>query len=164
MTQSAETRAYEGPSTGDGGGLCLVREIELVYRGDVIEVDPIRSSKDVNELVREIIPDGPRELLVVLMIDAKKRPIGHYRFSGSLDATIAAPSDMFRAALHAGAHAIVLAHNHPSGDPIPSPDDIALTERVNRASEIIGIPLLDHVILGSKGRYFSFLDKGLLDG
>ena len=94
-------------------------------------------------------------------LDAKNRPTGWYRFCGGLAFTVVKAADVFRAAVIAGARAIVLVHNHPSGDPCPSSDDVVLTDRMRRAGEIIGIDLLDHVVLGD-GSHYSFLDAGLL--
>ena len=68
---------------------------------------------------------------------------------------------MFRAAILANAAGIVAGHNHPSGDPTPSPDDIALTRRLVTAGEVLGVPLLDHIIVGD-GRYYSFKEVGCL--
>jgi DNA repair protein RadC len=74
---------------------------------------------------------------------------------GSLDASVAHPREVFREAALGGASAVVVFHNHPSGDPTPSRDDVALTRRLMEAGEIVGIDVLDHVIL-AETRYFSF--------
>lgn len=68
---------------------------------------------------------------------------------------------MFKAALLANAAAIVVSHNHPSGDPTPSPDDVELTRRLAAAGEVLGVPVLDHIIIGD-GRYYSFKEAGCL--
>lgn len=68
---------------------------------------------------------------------------------------------MFRALLREAAAGVVFVHNHPSGEPSPSADDVALTERLRRAGELLGVKVLDHVVIGREG-YFSFLDAGLL--
>ncbi len=161
-----EEEKRQEPTSDDEGKaeLHLVREIELVYRGAPIKARSILSSVDASALAKKIIPDGPRELLIVIMVDTKKRPIGHYRFSGAIASTLVEPADIFRAALHAGAHAIILAHNHPSGDTEPSPEDIKLTERVKFVGNNIGIPLLDHIIISGEARTFSFLDSEMLNG
>jgi DNA repair protein RadC len=70
---------------------------------------------------------------------------------------------VFKAALLANAAAIIVAHNHPSGDPTPSPDDAALTARLAAAGEMLGVPLLDHIVIGD-ARYFSFKEAGRLPG
>lgn len=78
---------------------------------------------------------------------------------GSLDTTVVHPREVFREATTASAAAVVLFHNHPSGDPAPSPDDLALTTRMIRAGEVMGIEVLDHLILAEQ-RYYSFVEAG----
>jgi DNA repair protein RadC len=98
----------------------------------------------------------------VVMLDAKLRLIRAETLSvGSLDTSIAHPREIFRAATLASAASIALFHNHPSGDPTPSSDDVLLTTRLVAAGELMGIEVVDHVILGS-GRWFSFRDAGIL--
>jgi DNA repair protein RadC len=80
---------------------------------------------------------------------------------GTLDTSIAHPREIFRAAALASASTIALFHNHPSGDPTPSPDDLVLTRRLVQAGVVMGIDVVDHVILGD-GRWFSFRETGLL--
>ena len=80
---------------------------------------------------------------------------------GTLDASLVHPREVFREATTAGVAAVVLFHNHPSGDPTPSRDDIALTSRLVEAGELMGIAVLDHVVLG-ESRYFSFKESGRL--
>ena len=81
--------------------------------------------------------------------------------SGSLNASIVHPRELFQRAILANCAAVIVAHNHPSGDPSPSPEDIALTRKLVEAGELLDIPVLDHVILGY-GRYTSFKENGLL--
>jgi DNA repair protein RadC len=98
------------------------------------------------------------------MLDTKHRVIRVRIVSvGSLDATIVHPREVFREAASASAAAVVLFHNHPSGDPSPSPEDLALTTRMVHAGEIMGIEILDHVILADQ-RYFSLAEAGQLHG
>jgi DNA repair protein RadC len=78
---------------------------------------------------------------------------------GTLDSTIVHPREVFREATVASAAAIILFHNHPSGDPMPSTDDLALTTRMLNAGEVMGIPVLDHVILADQ-KYFSLAESG----
>ena len=81
--------------------------------------------------------------------------------SGSLNASIVHPRELFQRAILANCAAVIVAHNHPSGDPSPSPEDISLTRKLIEAGELLDIPVLDHVILGY-GCYASFKEKGLL--
>ena len=71
------------------------------------------------------------------------------------------PRELFREAINASAAAVIVAHNHPSGDPTPSPEDVSLTRKLVEAGKILDIPVLDHVVLGD-GKYVSFKEKGIL--
>ena len=98
----------------------------------------------------------------LVMLDTKHRMLRVRIVSiGCLDSTVVHPREVFREASAASAAAIVLFHNHPSGDPAPSADDVALTGRMVRAGAIMGIDVLDHVILADQ-RYFSFAESGQL--
>lgn len=103
-----------------------------------------------------VLQDEPAEVFAILCLTTKHRVIAYHEVSrGTLDSALAHPREVFKAALLANAAAIIAAHNHPSGDPTPSPDDVALTRRLAEAGEVIGIPVLDHIIVGD-GRYYSF--------
>lgn len=154
------TAPYDGGASSSGP--TILREVELRYVGARRKSDQIADARGVARLARKIIPDGPREILIVLFLDAKNRTVGWYRFCGGLAFAVVAPVDIFRAAVHASAHSIVLVHNHPSGEVTPSGDDVTFTERVRAAGALLGIGLLDHVVLGDDGCHFSFLDAGLL--
>jgi DNA repair protein RadC len=104
----------------------------------------------------------PVEQFGVMMLDTKHRLLRTSVVSvGTLDSSPAHPREVFREAASACAAAIVLFHNHPSGDPLPSRDDIELTRRLVQAGEIMGIDVIDHVILADT-RYFSFREAGKL--
>lgn len=110
---------------------------------------------------RDIVSDS-REHFVVWLLNARHRILARELVSiGSLSASIVHPREVFRAAIAASAAAIVLAHNHPSGDPEPSRDDIEITRRLVRAGHLLGIPVLDHVILAG-ARYTSMRREGLV--
>jgi DNA repair protein RadC len=96
----------------------------------------------------------------VLLLDTKHRVLRSTVLTvGTLDASIVHPREIFREAIAAGAAALVLFHNHPSGDPEPSPEDTRLTERLVAAGMLMGIEVIDHIILGD-ARYFSYREKG----
>lgn len=101
-----------------------------------------------------------REHFVVLHLDNKNRTIARETVSiGSLNQTIVHPREVFKAAVHNGSAAIICVHNHPSGDPAPSPEDIAITHRLRQTGDIIGIKVLDHIIIGQDA-YVSFVETG----
>ena len=105
-----------------------------------------------------------REHFVVILLDRKNAPIGINTVSiGSLTASVVHMRETFKAAILANAAAILCGHNHPSGDPEPSREDRALTQRLVDAGKLLGIAVVDHVIVGDgTSAYFSFADQGLL--
>lgn len=103
-----------------------------------------------------------KELFISVLLDAKNRLIRECRVSeGTLTNSLIHPREAFREAIRESAASVIFVHNHPSGDPEPSRDDITITERLKSAGEIIGINVLDHVIIGD-GKYTSLKEKGLL--
>jgi DNA repair protein RadC len=119
--------------------------------------------RNPREIARYLLPQfgaSPVEQFGVLMLDTKHHVVRVKIVSiGSLDQTVVHPREVFREAAAASAAAIVLFHNHPSGDPTPSADDIALTRRLADAGEIMGIDVLDHLVL-SPQQYFSMHEAG----
>jgi DNA repair protein RadC len=124
----------------------------------------IGSSRDVDAALRPRLAHLDAERFLAVALDAKNRPVGEVEVArGGLSACPVSPADVFRALLREAAAGVVFVHNHPSGEPSPSAEDVALTERLRRAGELLGVQVLDHVIIGREG-YFSFLDAGLLEG
>jgi len=106
--------------------------------------------------------DEKREHFLVVLLDARHRIIREEVISiGSLTSSIVHPREVFAPAVRASAGAVILIHNHPSGEPSPSEDDIAVTRRLERAAEVLGIRILDHIIVGD-GEYSSFKEMGLM--
>jgi DNA repair protein RadC len=104
----------------------------------------------------------PAEQFGVVLLDTKNRLLkATVVSSGALDASVVLPRDVFREAAVSGAAALILFHNHPSGDPAPSADDMAITRRMVAAGQVMGIAIVDHVVLGD-GRYFSFKEHRLV--
>ncbi len=109
-----------------------------------------------------LLQDEPGEVFAILCLSTKHHVIAYHEVSrGTLDATLVHPREVFKAALLANSAAIILTHNHPSGDPTPSADDMALTRRLVDAGSVMGVEVLDHIIVGD-GRYFSFRQGGQL--
>ena len=101
--------------------------------------------------------DAEKEQLVVLLLSTRYNVQGYSLVSmGSLNESIAHPREVFRPAIANGAYAIILMHNHPSGDPSPSQSDHSLTRRMVEAGELLQLKLLDHIIVGSDEKLFSF--------
>lgn len=132
----------------------LVREMTIKYkkRGKVgVKLD---SPKAVAAAVRKLIGDDPREHFMVIHVDTRLQIIDVEVISiGSVSASLVHPREVFRAAISRSATGIILAHNHPSGDPSPSKEDHVLTKRLREAGKILGIQVLDHIIVTSKGLY-----------
>jgi DNA repair protein RadC len=105
----------------------------------------------------------PNERVLALLLNNRNQIIGLARVSeGGIHGAALTPADVLRPAIAAGARAVILAHNHPSGDPTPSPEDVVMTRNVYEACEVVGVPLLDHVIIATGGRATSMLEQGLL--
>lgn len=108
------------------------------------------------EILNTYLAGADREHFVALLLNTKNRVIGLHTISvGTLSASLVSPREVFKAAIVGNAAAIVLGHNHPSGDPTPSPQDIQVTRTLRKAGELLEIPVLDHIVLGDDGRYIS---------
>ena len=133
----------------------------IVSRGGRDRVQ-VTSPRSVAEFLIPLYSNRPVEQFGIVLLDTKHRVLRTTVLSvGTLDASIVHPREIFREATAGGAAAIVLFHNHPSGDPEPSREDKLLTERMIAAGLVMGIDVLDHIILGD-ARYFSFREKGTL--
>jgi len=121
------------------------------------------SARSVKEIAQQFLEDAATERMLVFFVDAKNRLTGFNEASvGSLNVSIVHPRDTFRAAVIQGASAVILAHNHPSGDPTPSREDREATKRMVQAGKILGIRVLDHIVIGDND-YYSFADASMLD-
>ena len=123
---------------------------------------PLRSPSEAAAYLMPAFGSRPVEHFGIVLLDAKHRVLRTTLLAvGTLNATIVEPRDVFREAALGAASAIVVFHNHPSGDPAPSADDVALTRRLVAAGALMGIDVVDHVILGDV-RYCSFKEMGQL--
>jgi len=121
-----------------------------------------RSSLEVANYYMPRLSHIRKEIFKSLLLDTKNRLLKEVVISeGSIDSSIVHPREAFNPAIKESAAAVIFLHNHPSGDPSPSKEDIRITQRLKQVSEIIGIRLLDHIIIGAHG-YYSFMDEGLL--
>ena len=123
----------------------------------------IRSSATAYTVLQEFLSDTDREHFVILMLDQKNQVIGINTVSiGSLTASVVHPREVYKPAILSNCAALILGHNHPSGDPQPSKEDRSITQRLKEAGALLGINVLDHLVIGADGRYFSFADENLL--
>jgi DNA repair protein RadC len=145
----------------------MIREAVVSYRGPRRKLpESVRNPIDVARFVRRIVGNEAREHFLVLMLDGRHKPIAYQVVSiGTATASLVHPREVFQAAVGAGAVAVIVAHNHPSGDPSPSREDREVTERLVRAGELLGIRLLDSVVITDSG-YVSLReeDSGKFEG
>src|SRR6266478_10058457 len=142
-----------------------IYRVTLVREGKMPTYESrIRSSANASAILQEYLADTDREHFVILMLDQKNQVIGIHTVSiGSLTASVVHPRETFKPAILSNCAALILAHNHPSGNCQPSREDRALTQRLVEAGKLLGIAILDHVIIGDgTSAYFSFADEGLL--
>lgn len=122
----------------------------------------LRSSEDVFRHFRERLEKEKREIFYVVLLNNKNRKIREVKVSeGSLTASLVHPREVYNPVIRESAAAVIFVHNHPSGDPAPSPEDLEITRRLKEVGEVMGIRVLDHVVIGHD-RYFSFSDRGIL--
>ncbi|MCL5676761.1 MAG: DNA repair protein RadC [Firmicutes bacterium] len=121
----------------------------------------IRRPEDAAQLVMDSMRHLDREHFQVLYLDTKHRVLGVEEVSvGHLSASLVHPRELFKGAIRRSAAAVILVHNHPSGDPTPSAEDLDLTARLAEAGRILGIDVLDHIVIGDN-QYASFRERGL---
>ncbi|WP_068674502.1 DNA repair protein RadC [Oceanobacillus sp. Castelsardo] len=150
---------------GDAKGVLLLAAIELGKRMNQYKPDDkyiIRSPDDGADYIMEEMRSLKQEHFVALFLDTKNQVIHRQTiFIGSLNASIVHPRELFREAVKRSAASIIVAHNHPSGDPSPSKEDIHVTRRLVESGKMIGIELLDHLIIGDR-KFISLKEKGYL--
>ncbi len=151
------------PGLGPAKSASLRASIELARRllDEPLELgQPIRSPEDVQRHFRRRVSGLRRESFHVLLLDGRHRLISMDEVSvGTLTASLVHPREVFREAIRCAAAAVVLVHNHPSGDPSPSAEDRSVTDRLQAAGRLLGIRVVDHVIVTAT-RYFSFREAG----
>ncbi len=115
---------------------------------DKLRARVLRQPSDVADFIRTMIGRKPQEYFVILMLNSRQRVIEAQVIGiGSLAQVDVHPRELFRPAIRLGAHSVIVAHNHPSGDPEPSDSDVQLTHRMAEAGLLVGIPVLDHVVV-----------------
>ena len=141
-----------------------IYRVTLVKEGKMPTYESrIRSSATAHTVLQEFMDGADREMFVVMLLDRKNGVIGLNTVSiGSLTGSLVHPRECFKPVLLSNACSVILSHNHPSGDPLPSQEDRAITARLVQAGKLLGIDVLDHIIVGD-GKYFSFADEGLLE-
>lgn len=127
-----------------------------------IESKSITSPDEANHIIRTFLGNVDREHFIILMLDTKNKVNAIHTVSiGSLNSSIVHPREVFKASILANANKIILAHNHPSGNPQPSREDKHITSRLIEGGKILGIEVVDHIIIGDE-EFLSFKEQGLI--
>ncbi len=152
----AELGLGQGQALRLGAAFALGRRVEAARRRPRT---PLRSAEAVFRHLEPRLRGRERECFVVLLLDGKHRLQAEEAVSeGTLTSSLVHPREVFRPAIRGGAAAVVVAHNHPSGDPEPSAEDLEVTRRLAETGRLLGIPLLDHVIVG-EGAWVSLRER-----
>ena len=151
------TQPITKPYSIPGFRISLVREpgVKLAERPQ------INDSAAAARLFAEYFGESDREIFAMAMLSVRNRVLGISTVSvGCLTSSLVHPRELFRTAILGGAAALLIAHCHPSGDPEPSAEDLALTRRLKSAGDLLGIAILDHIIVGELGRFVSLRERG----
>ncbi|MEJ5358216.1 MAG: DNA repair protein RadC [Desulfobacterales bacterium] len=160
----AELLAVPGIGPKNALGIRLVKAVAERYLAQrALGRDPLSSPRELLDYLNAAIRDKSRECFVCVFLDARNRVLAiETLFEGTLTAASVYPREVIRAALGHRAAGLVFAHNHPSGEPRPSAEDLAVTRQLLFAARVMGIAVHDHLIIGGKGS-FSFAEQGLIE-
>jgi len=165
LAKSSHSRLRVFPGVGPAKLASVVAAVEIgrrlatrqLKRGDLVQ-----SPRDVHLHFQQRMRFMRKEHFMVLLLDSRNRVMSESQISqGTLTASLVHPREVFRPAVSAAAAAVVLVHNHPSGDPAPSAEDLRVTRRLVEAGEIVGIRVVDHVVVAEHG-FYSFQENGQL--
>jgi DNA repair protein RadC len=162
---SSEIRAQKGVGAAKAAALLAAFELgRRIASGRLRPGDRIASPADVHRHFHPLLRDAPHERFLVVLLDGRHRVIRSVLTSqGTLTASLVHPREVFAPALREPAAAVVLVHNHPSGDPTPSREDREITARLAAAGDLLGIPVVDHVVVAEQG-YVSLREEGAFPG
>ena len=126
-----------------------------------LPAEPLTRPAEVVRYLQLRYRERDQEVMGALFLNLRNRLIGEREiYRGTLDRAVVEPREVLKEALLQGASGFVLFHTHPSGDPAPSPEDFAFTKRLSEAADLLGIRLIDHLIVGTAGRFTSLRDRG----
>jgi len=174
LVQFGSLKAIAGASIAEMGAVKGIGPVKAIQIAAAVEIGrrlaafsdearpQIRGPESVAHLLMPELRHAPREEFCALLLDAQNRVLRVSTITiGLLDESLVHPREVFREALRHNCAAIIVAHNHPSGDPTPSRQDIAVTRRLMEAGAVIGIEVLDHIVIGD-GRWVSLKERDLL--
>jgi len=152
-----------------GIGLAKAAQIKACFElGKREDLEPevkdfdVKNPEGVVKAIRASIQDKAKEHFKLILLNPRNKIIGISTISvGTLNASLVHPREVFKDAIKHSAASVVLAHNHPSGDPEPSEDDLTITKRLTEAGKILGVEVMDHIIIAKNG-FFSFKERGLI--
>jgi DNA repair protein RadC len=166
LARSSARELAQTPGVGPAKAATILAALELGRRLAGRQLPPgaaLRGPEDVYRHYHPNLRDARQERFFAVLLDGRHRVLGHEVVSqGTLTASLVHPREVFRPALRACAAALILVHNHPSGDPTPSAEDRDVTSRLARAGEILGVRVVDHVVVAERG-YCSLREEGLLE-
>jgi len=152
------------PGVGPAKATTLLAAFELARRlqgPDPASRPVVRSAQDAADVLAARMAHRDQEHFWVLLLNTRHEVVGVVETSrGGLNAASVEPREVFREAVRRSAHAVILAHNHPSGNPEPSPEDVRLTQVLREAGTLLGVRVLDHLVVGD-GRFVSLRERGL---
>ena len=136
----------------------MIKERSATYD---VNSKSITSAEDIAEVLEKFFETADREQFIAVCLNSKNKILCINTVStGSLNSSVVHPREVFKAAILSNAAAIIVAHNHPSGNPIPSEEDKILTKSLFSAGKVLGIPVLDHLVIGDY--YYSFKEHSLM--
>lgn len=140
----------------------IIREVAVNYRSDKPLADTLKGPADVAAFVRSVLPDNSREHFLAIYLNSAHKVIAYSVVSsGTANASLVHPREVYQAAVLLGSIAVIVSHNHPSGEVNPSSEDEKVTRQLKEAGSILGIRLLDHIIVADTKEY-SFKEEGNL--
>jgi len=134
-----------------------IKEPDFPYSGEIRFTKP----DDVAAFARKM-EEFDIEKMLVLLLNAQNKLVGFYVSAGTVDQSTVYQREIVKHILLSGASALVLIHNHPSGNVQASPEDINVTQRIIACADLFGVRVLDHIVIGTEGQYCSFREKGLI--
>lgn len=148
----------------EANGVDLVN-VRLIRESTLYTDKLITSPRDAADLMANELALYDREVMCVLNLNTKGGVLNMNIVSmGTINASLVSPREVFKASILSNAASIIICHNHPSGEPAPSREDVLLTQRLKNAGELLGIELLDHVIVGGvTGKRFSFMEEEIME-
>lgn len=161
LSEASIQELQEVKGIGHAKAIQLHAAFALSYRKEEITPLILDTPDKVYALIRHELERQTKEILLIVLRDVRLQCIHREVLSiGTLTELLLHPREVFHVAIKHRAHSMIIAHNHPSGDPTPSKRDFEMTERLRLGGELVGIPLADHLIVG-KGKYISFKQKGV---